>query len=58
MTSFAYQKQKKRIFNVYTNSIKEGCVIMVQQTYIEAITEYNDIMCGIKKRFSKDVNLN
>lgn len=31
---------------------------MIQQSYIEAITEYNDILCGIKKRFSKDVNLN
>jgi hypothetical protein len=31
---------------------------MIQQIYVEAITEYNDILCGIKKRFSKNVVLN
>lgn len=31
---------------------------MIQQSYAEAIAEYNDILCGIKKRFSKDVSMN
>ena len=31
---------------------------MIQQGYVEVITEYNDILCGIKKRFSKDTVLN
>lgn len=31
---------------------------MIQQAYAEAIMEYNDILCGIKKRFSKDTILN
>lgn len=32
--------------------------IMIQQAYTEAIMEYNDILCGIKKRFSKDTVIN
>lgn len=31
---------------------------MIQRSYAEAIMEYNDILCGIKKRFSKDTVLN
>ena len=31
---------------------------MMQRSYAEAIVEYNDILCGIKKRFSKDTVLN
>lgn len=31
---------------------------MIQEGYAEVITEYNDILCGIKKRFSKDTVLN
>lgn len=26
--------------------------------YLQAITEYNDILCGVKKRFSKDIPIN
>lgn len=29
----------------------------IQQEYSDAIAEYNDILCGIKKRFSKDTTL-
>lgn len=32
--------------------------MVVQQAYAEAIAEYNDILCGIKKRFSKDAIIN
>lgn len=31
---------------------------MIPQAYSEAILEYNDILCGIKKRFSKDTIIN
>lgn len=31
---------------------------MIQQVHAEAIMEYNDILCGIKKRFSKDTVIN
>lgn len=31
---------------------------MVQQVYADIIMEYNDILCGIKKRFSKDAIIN
>ena len=30
----------------------------VESSYADIITEYNDILCGIKKRFSKDANIN
>lgn len=31
---------------------------MIQQEYMDIIMEYDDILCGVKKRFSKDVALN
>ena len=31
--------------------------MIIQQEYTNAIDEYNDILCGIKKRFSKDTIL-
>lgn len=31
---------------------------MIQQEYMDAIMEYDDILCGVKKRFSKDMVLN
>ncbi len=30
----------------------------VESSYADIIAEYNDILCGIKKRFSKDANIN
>ena len=30
----------------------------VEPSYADVIAEYNDILCGIKKRFSKDANIN
>lgn len=32
--------------------------MMIQPVYLDAVMEYNDILCGIKKRFSKDTILN
>lgn len=31
---------------------------MIQQEYMDVIMEYDDILCGVKKRFSKDMVLN
>ena len=31
---------------------------MIQQEYMSVIMEYDDILCGVKKRFSKDMILN
>ena len=31
---------------------------MIQRAHAEAIMEYNDILCGIKRRFSKDTIIN
>ena len=30
----------------------------IESAYLDIIAEYNDILCGIKKRFSKDANIN